>query len=420
MADGNKHEFRVRAVTSFLCLKPDDFISRADKDPGSPSPLQTKISKYATFLKQTEQILKDAGYEVQTLRIATNPFGEYLAPASEIDTLKKQLAELDDALQTNSIGFFALGPATNPTEVDCCRHIVSTSNRLSCSAELSSGNDVMMAKKAAECMKIISQLDAAPHLKNGLGNFQFCATACCKPYIPFFPAARSTSLLDSLDSEKDVIPFALGLENGNLAQRLLSETKSIGNISTTFRDGMAAALTPLASICESIANGSSGKIKFVGIDTSLNPSLEEGGSAVVAIEKIDVVEKFGGRGSIAVAAEITKALKSLPGVQNVGYSGLMLPVCEDRRLAELASAGEIDTTRLLAISSVCGVGLDTVPVSGSATTEELMGLILDVGSLAFRYDKSLSCRLLLCPGQIGGEEAKFNSPYMCDCKIFTL
>lgn len=407
------NEFRVRAVTSFLTLKPEDFHPNESGE----IPLESKIATYAVFLKLVEQRLTDAGYEVQTLRIATNPFGEYLPTVSEPTKLKTRLSKFDAILEKHSVEFCSLGPATRPEEVDCCSIIVSTSHRLSCSTDLII-DDITMARKAAECMKTISQLDGASHLKKGLGNFQFCAAACCKPYTPFFPAARSASL-SSVD-DFDLIPFALGLENGKLAQRLLSETKTVDNIGTTFRNGMAEALYPLARLCESIANESCGKYKYVGIDTSLNPSLDEGGSVAAAIELIDIVKQFGGRGSMAVAAEITKAIKSLPGIQCVGYSGLMLPVMEDDRLAELASKGEIDTTRLLALSSVCGVGLDTVPVSGHATIEELMGLILDVGSLAFRYNKSLSCRLLLCPEQEGGDIANLHSPYLCECKIFSI
>ena len=98
----------------------------------------------------------------------------------------------------------------------------------------------------------------------------------------------------------------------------------------------------------------------------------------------------------------------------------MLPVCEDRRLAELANEDGIDTTRLLGISSVCGVGLDTIPIPGDSTVDQIMSLILDVSSLAYRYEKSLSCRLLLCPGLNVGDTTNLNSPYMCECKIFRL
>ena len=126
----------------------------------------------------------------------------------------------------------------NPHQVDCCPYIVNTSHRLSCSAELSSGSDVIMAKKVAECMISISKLGV-----NGLGNFQFCATACCKPYTPFFPAARSVSLSsdghghDSM-TLTEAVPFALGLENGRLAKHLLSEARTVDRISDIFRNGI--------------------------------------------------------------------------------------------------------------------------------------------------------------------------------------
>lgn len=404
--ESTKHEFRVRAVTSFMSLTADDF---------EPKELSQKIGQHASFLRTMEQLLTNHGYEVQTLRIATNPFGEYLAPVSDPDLLQEQLHLLDQTLQSNSIEFFAMGPATNPSEMECCPIIVSTSHRLSCSANMEADN-IIMAKKAAECMQSISRLSTGPHCENGLGNFRFCVTACCQPYAPFFPGARSASL--SEDSYRNSIPFALGLENGTLARRLLMESKTLDKISSVFRLGMEEVLRPLAELCDGFSNESQGKVRFVGIDTSLNPSLEEGGSVAAAVEQIDIVEKFGGKGSIAVAAEITKAIKSIPGIVNVGYSGLMLPVMEDSRLAALSSSGEMDTTRLLALSSVCGVGLDTVPISGHCSTSELMALILDVSSIAFRYNKNLSCRLLLCPGQKGGERANIQSPYLCDCNIF--
>mmetsp|Transcript_13272 Transcript_13272/g.24906 ORF Transcript_13272/g.24906 Transcript_13272/m.24906 type:complete len:418 (-) Transcript_13272:93-1346(-) len=416
--DSPKNEFRIRAVTAFISFTTDDF-----QEPQHI--LGQKIQKYASFLRTVENMLSSAGYEVQTLRIAANPFGDYLSPASNPTQLHQQLHLLDETLKSNCIDFFAMGPARTPIELECCPVIVSTSRRLSCSADLGI-EGTAMAKKTAECIKSISQITGdSPHCKNGLGNFQFCATACCKAYIPFFPAARALSLSEqqaesASSSDQDVISFAIGLENGSLARRLLMESKSVENISSVFRLGMAAALAPLSAICQSFADKSQGTVKFVGIDTSLNPSLEEGGSVAAAIEQIDIVDRFGGRGSIAVTAEITKALKSLPGIVHVGYSGLMLPVMEDNRLAELATSGHVDTTRLLALSSVCGVGLDTVPIPGDSSHVEILSLLLDVRSLAVRYNKSLSCRLFLCPGLQSGEKASIESPYLCDCNVLHL
>ena len=404
---------RIRAITAFISLTPKDFDTRDG--------LNQKISDAKQTLDSVKKVLQSTGFEVQTMRIATNPFGEYLTSSTNNENIEQKLAELNTALEKVNIDFFAIGPAKTTEEVDLCPIIVSSSHRISCSAAMRSGDDVIMAQKAAECMKIISKLGTkvkGDHVKDGLGNFRFCVTASCKSYTPFFPAAMgpsSSSIDENSQAENKTIPFAIGLENGKLAKVLLESSSTLDNINQHFKNDMADALRPIQDLCEDVSRTTNSC--YMGMDTSLNPSLDENGSVAEAIEQINIVQKFGGPGSIAVAAEITKALKSLPDIKLVGYCGLMLPVCEDRRLASLASSREIDTTRLLAISSVCGVGLDTIPVP-DCEVESLTSLILDVASLSFRYEKSLSCRLLICPGSKEGDETTFNSPYMCECKIF--
>lgn len=156
---------------------------------------------------------------------------------------------------------------------------------------------------------------------------------------------------------------------------------------------------------------------------SLNPSLDEGGSVADAIECLDEVRGvFGGAGSLAAAAAITAALQSIPDIETTGYCGLMLPVLEDRRLAELGRAqnfnDRLSIQKLLCISSVCGVGIDTVPIPGNVTVDRLSSLILDVAALAGRWNKPLSCRVFPVPEGNAGDETTFDSPYMCNSSIF--
>lgn len=133
---------------------------------------------------------------------------------------------------------------------------------------------------------------------------------------------------------------------------------------------------------------------------------------------------FGGTGSLAAAAAITTALQSIPDIQTTGYCGLMLPVLEDRRLAELGMTANINDRltiqKLLYISSVCGVGVDTVPIPGNVAIERLSSLILDMAALAGRWNKPLSCRVFPVPEGNGGDETTFDSPYMCNSCIFDL
>ena len=183
-------------------------------------------------------------------------------------------------------------------------------------------------------------------------------------------------------------------------------------------------------------------VKYLGIDTSLNPSLDNDGSIASAIECLNEVSTFGRAGTLAAAAAITMSLQSLPDIITTGYCGLMLPVLEDRRLAELGMIGMDGTSsssssscssyptnddhhrltidKLLCISSVCGVGVDTVPVPGNVSQDNLTSLILDVAALAGRWNKALSVRVFPVPGIKAGEMTTFDSPYMCNSRIFNL
>jgi len=267
-----KSLFRIRTVTAFLTLHPKDFSDNGD----IPSTLETKISATATLLQRLQNDLTGAGYEVQTLRMATNPFGEWILPtirltASDDDeeednvriskedvvVAQSRLEQLSAQLKQHGITLCAVGPATSVSEIkQCCPLIVSdTTGILSCSANVGA-TQVSMATAAAEAVHIISKLES------GLGNFRFCVTAAnTKPFIPFFPAAKSaSSLLDTTaegppnenNSNKNnngLVGFALGLENGKLAQHLLQKCKSMENISTIFRNGMVQALTPVQGMC---------------------------------------------------------------------------------------------------------------------------------------------------------------------------
>lgn len=436
------YRFRVRTVTAFVQISSDDFTHKDDNDKneGKVYNVVKKIRACHELLLHVSGKLQERKYEVQTIRIATNPFGEYLLPPEEEiqqdkawNNFIKRLDIMKNALMECGIGFCSLGPAISPTQIKYCPYIVASCPIFSCSAILRTSHDVEMAKYIAECMKQISRGESSgklfneiskedaqntipDYLQKGVGNFRFCMTSCCNDGIPFFPSAFG----QSLSTNQDSLSFAIGLENGSLIKDLIEECQTLDSIKTVFKEGYRQALIPIQSICESVAGEN--PYHYKGIDTSINPSLEKDGSVGSAISQVDVVSIFGGSGTLAVAAELTKAIQTLEDIKTTGYSGLMLPVCEDLHLASLATTAttsrQLTITDLLSISSVCGVGLDTIPIPGDCSTRDLMSIILDVAALSFRWNKSLSCRLLLCPGQRRGEVVEFGSPYMCDCQIF--
>ena len=423
------HLLRVRTITGFLELHHSDFLDK--KDDGNGSGLDTKMTECAELLRNVQQELHHSNYVVQTLRIATNPFGEWLVDETrDQQVVKSRLNRLDTVLSINQIEFCSLGPARNREERIVCPIIVSASGKFSCSAIVPAG-DSNVAMEVAETILFISKLGneetAPPFVKGGLGNFRFCAACSCQPFIPFFPAAKSESTDSENANRNDRLKFAVGFENGIAARQLLQECSSISKIRPDFGNAFAAMLEPVQAICEVVANQRNAT--FLGIDSSLNPSLDKDGSVAEAMEQLTELQGcFGRSGTLSAAAEITKALQNLPNIKLCGYCGLMLPVCEDTRLAELAQASsDNDETRralrisdLLSISSVCGVGVDTVPIPGDCLKQDLAALILDVAGIAGRWNKSLSCRVFPVPGRQAGDFTDFGSPYMVNTKIFSI
>src|SRR5439155_17253218 len=86
---------------------------------------------------------------------------------------------------------------------------------------------------------------------------------------------------------------------------------------------------------------------------------------------------FGAGGTMTAAAVITRAVQSTP-IKQVGYSGLMVPVLEDSTLAKRWAEGTYNIDSLLAYSAVCAGGLDTIPLPGDITEEQLARILGDV------------------------------------------
>jgi uncharacterized protein (UPF0210 family) len=104
-------------------------------------------------------------------------------------------------------------------------------------------------------------------------------------------------------------------------------------------------------------------------------------------------------------------------VKQVGYSGLMVPVMEDKVLAQRWAESSYSVDSLLAYSAVCGTGLDTVPLPGDVSVEQLERILGDVASLAVRWDKPLSARLQPVRGKKAGDQTDFDDPYLFNTLI---
>jgi hypothetical protein len=119
---------------------------------------------------------------------------------------------------------------------------------------------------------------------------------------------------------------------------------------------------------------------------------------------------------LSAAFAITSAVRRVP-VKQAGYSGLMLPVLEDSVLAKRWESGAIGRDSIMSYSSVCSTGLDAIPLPGDISERELENILTDLASLAVKWHKPLSARLLPVSGKHAGDMTEFSSPYLVNIKI---
>ncbi|MEA5512436.1 DUF711 family protein [Nodularia sp. UHCC 0506] len=368
------------------------------------SPKDTdKIKQAHEFNQKAQKIFAQQGYEVQTTRISTNSWEEYLLNLAKVDIIN-EIQTLEKTCQSLDISFFNIGHANKPETIALIPDIIKSTSIIYCSSQMGNretGINFENTWESAQTIKRISQ-----ESENGYGNFRYCAWANCQPGIPFFPTAYHIG-----DTS-----FGIGLELGELVNQAFSQADNLQSAEIELQSILEKELIKVAKIAEEISLKFA--VKYNGIDTSLAPSLEQKNSIAFAYEKI-MSGKFGYPGTLAISGMLTRVLKNV-SVKICGYSGLMLPVCEDVGLAARANEQTYDLTHLLLYSAVCGCGLDTVPVPGDITIEKIAAILTDLATLAIKLNKPLSARLFPIPHKKAGEMTSFNSPYLVNCHVFSV
>ncbi|WP_322793070.1 DUF711 family protein, partial [Bellilinea sp.] len=128
---------------------------------------------------------------------------------------------------------------------------------------------------------------------------------------------------------------------------------------------------------------------------------------------------LGGFGSLAAAAFLADTL-GRGRWKRAGFNGLMLPVLEDSRLALRSAQGHLTIKDLLLYSTVCGTGLDTLPLPGNCSQETIFALLLDLAALSLRLNKPLTARLMPMPGKQAGDPLTFDFEFFSSGSVMAL
>ena len=394
---------KVRAITAFVHIDRSHY--------------QEQIQDALKVLRSAKAAYEKEGYEVETIRITTQPFPDYVRGMTEDEALALFKALDDLSVKEKflpNVGPAMLADNDDHNNVNILQKALSTLPNIEGSI-IVAGEDGVHWKAVSATAALVKYV--AEHSPHSQGTFNFTATAMLAPYGPFFPGSYH------LGSGHQ---FSVGLESANVVDEVFaSVTRERGAVDKHFsspEDATQQALKPLiealskhAVACEAIAKkvAEASGWSYAGLDPTPAPLAKV--SIGAAIEKL-TGRKFGSSGTLTAAAVITRAVQAVP-VKRVGYSGLMVPVMEDSTLAQRWAENAINIDSLLAYSAVCGTGLDTIPLPGDVTEEQMARIIGDMASLAFKWKKPLSARLQPVTGKKAGEKTEFDDPFLTNTLI---
>lgn len=379
---------KIRALTAFINLDPAHY--------------QDQVASTVAALQKIKATFVKAGLEVQTLRLTTQPFPAYTKNLSEEQALPF-FKDFDSLVAKDSLDV-SIGPAMmrtgdDPHEARLLARILASTQILEGTIVIAS-DDGIHEDGIAEAASLIHFV--ADNTPSSLGNFRFAAIAEVPPGAPFYPASYH------LNGDHT---FAIGLESANVVAAAMASARDPEQAQKNIEQSLGKWAERLESIGKQA--GQETGWKFTGIDLSPAPLKEVSiGGAIEGFTH----EPLGSSGSLAAVAVITRALANIR-VTRVGYSGLMLPVLEDSVIAQRWSEGRLSLSSLLLFSSVCGTGIDVAPLPGDTNEAQLSSILRDVASLAYKWHKPLSARLLPVKGKKAGDRTDFQDPFLVNSVI---
>ena len=368
---------------------------------------ESRLRRAKGFITNARETFQSGGYEVQTTRLATPPFPQVLG--SQINKEAVQYArELEGHLIPDGFDYVSIGPATPefPISYSILPEILeSTQNVFGAGIISSTKNGIVFAaiKACSAAVKRIAGISA-----DGFANLRFAALANVPPGSPFLPAAYH--------HDREEPGFAIATEAADLAVEAIDQASRLEIARSKLIKSIETQAAALSRLGRELAERYG--VNFGGIDFSLAPYPQAENSIGTAIEGLGV-PALGDHGSLAAVAILAEALDQAQ-FQRTGFSGVLLPVMEDTVLAKRALEGKLAINDLLLYSAVCGTGLDTIPLPGEVSEEQLQAILLDLAALAQRLGKPLTARLMPIPGKQGGDPIEFDFEYFANSRVMEL
>ena len=405
----NEH-LDVRAVTLginlFDCVSHDLEVFKKK--------IRAKILRNATDLVRVCDAVGDKyGISVVNKRISVSPIGLVGAPFSAPQMV--EIAHtLNDIAKTVNIdfmgGFSALvekGIAPGDRALmDALPQALAETQRLCASVNVATTRSGINMDAVYEMARVIKKAAALTADDDGLACAKLCVFANIPQDMPFMAGAYlGVGVADAVINVgvsgpgvvKKAIERALekspGLRLGQIAEIIKTTACKVTRVGELIGREVADTLN----------------IRFGVVDLSLAPTPTVGDSIGEIFQALGLTS-IGVPGSTAALAMLNDAVKkggAFASSHVGGLSGAFIPVCEDLNIAEASANGYLSIEKLEAMTCVCSVGLDMVPIPGHITEETLAGIIADEMAIGMINNKTTATRLIPVPGKKAGDKVYF-------------
>ena len=150
-------------------------------------------------------------------------------------------------------------------------------------------------------------------------------------------------------------------------------------------------------------------VPFGILDLSLAPTPAIGDSVARILEEMGL-EAAGTHGTTAALALLTDMIKKggiMASTHVGGFSGAFIPVSEDEGMVAAVKNGSMTIDKLEAMTCVCSVGLDMIPLPGDTSAATISAIIADEMAIGMINNKTTAVRLIPVPGKKAGQWAQF-------------
>jgi hypothetical protein len=373
---------------------------------------QHKVENDLVLIKQR---FVDEGIFIRTMRFNILK----IAPADRIDQyiFLKKIKILSDFSQRIGIRWFNIAFDLTGIDVKNVKSIGRISYEVIKRYSNSFVNFIIANKEEVNpfAAYMASQLimDVSKLSFNGYDNFRVGISLNPSNNTPFFPFSYA---------KKD-LSFSLAVE---ITERVIHcikdfkgqrEIKNLDELSETiFED-----LSPFVKHLDTVSNTLSKEleINYGGQDLSLAPYPEDKVSVIEILHLLGV-DDIGANSTLFFTSYLTRIIKGLTKRNNAkpaGFNGVMYSLLEDHLMCEANDKKLLSIDRIIGYSTLCGCGLDMVPIPGNLLVEELASIVLDVAATASRLNKPLGVRVLPIPNKEVNEFTEFDMDFLTNTRV---